>query len=452
MNRRTFLSTAGAASVGSSLHAIPSVKDDEPHQQRPNLLILQPDQHSAAVTGYGGHPDVLTPHLDRLAAASCNFTHAIANSPVCSPCRASIQSGLYWHTHGVEANGIRLNTGFPTLAEVLNAANYRTGYIGKWHLDGGEPADDPGGFIPPGPRRQGWQEWWGYERNHEYRDVFQYTSSGKRVPVEGYDWEPTWHTDLAMDFMNRTDGPEQPWCCYVSYGPPHKPNQCPKEFLDRYDPSSFELTPAQRNHFPDDPRLLEELHVYYAQVTAIDHEVGRILDFLDASGQADNTIILYCSDHGDVLGSHGRRRGKWKPYSTAFRVPALFHWPNRIPPKRTSALIGAPDWPATLLGLAGIQAPVSWQGHSLADHCFGKSQTLHQALPLGMRGWNGVYDGRYIYSQGRDRVLFDHLRDPYELDNRIDSDPDMVRSMRTLLAQTMQRTGHPEPDVFSQSD
>lgn len=417
-------------------------------RRRPNVLVIQPDQHSAFVTGFAGHPDVRTPNLDRLAAQSTVFTRAVANSPVCSPCRASIQSGLYWHTHGVDANGVRLQTGFPCLAEVFQHAGYHTGYIGKWHLDGGEPPADTDGHIPAGPRRQGWQEWWAFEREHEYFEVVRYNDAGEKVRVPGYDWEPTWHADMTIDFMERHRHEPDPWCFYVSFGPPHKPNQCPQEWLDRYDPASFTLTPAQEQRFPDEARLRSELQMYYAQTSAMDHEVGRILQAIEDQGIAEDTVVLYCSDHGDVLGSHGKLRGKWKPYGTAFRVPTMFRWPGVVQAQETEALIGSPDLPATLVDLAGLSAPVSWQGESQAPRCRGEAQESRQALPMGMRGWDGCYDGRYIYSQGNDNVLYDHARDPHELNNLIDQAPELVARQRTELHTVMRETGHPEPDQF----
>ncbi len=447
MNRRRFLQGLGATAALTSSQVARAALP--PSSRRPNVLILQPDQHSAFVMGHAGHPDVRTPHLDRLADQSTVFTHAVANSPVCSPCRASLQSGLYWHTHGVDANGVRLPSGLPCLAEVFQAAGYHTGYIGKWHLDGGEPADDPGGHIPAGPRRQGWQEWWGYERNHEYRDVFTYTEAGEKVRVPGYDWEPAWHADTTIDFLKRQRAPHEPWCFYASFGPPHTPNQCPQAWLDLYDPARFTLTPAQKKHFPDEARLRRELQFYYAQVSALDHEVGRILQALEEEGMAGNTLVLYCSDHGDVLGSHGRLRGKWKPYATAFRVPAMIRWPQVVRVQRTDALIGAPDLPATLVELAGLPTPISWQGMSMARLCRGESQPQHEALAMGMRGWDGFYDGRYIFSRGRDNVLYDHEQDPHELENLFPSDPATMRKMNQQLHTVMQKSGHPEVERFA---
>lgn len=448
MRRREFLSGLGAASVlplastraGEATETEPSAR----RQRRPNILIIQPDQHSAQVMGNAGNDQVMTPHLDALARESVNFTHAVSNSPVCCPCRASMQTGLYWHTHGVDTNNLRLSPGFPCLAEVLHAEGYHTGYIGKWHLDGGIPPEQPGGFIPPGPRRQGWREWWGYQKSHEYFDVWRYDDRARKERVAGYDWEPTWQTDMALDFAQRHQDSDDPWCFYLGYGPPHKPEQCKQEFLDLYDPASFQLNPAQQRNYADEAQLREVLQMYYAQVTAVDHEVGRVLAGLDRLGIADDTLVLYFSDHGDVLGNHGKLRGKSMPYASAFRVPTMFRWRGQFGPTQTDALIGTPDLPATLLDLAGLDAPVSWQGRSFAPLCHGERQTTPECVPLGLRGWSGVWDGRHVYSEGTPHCLYDHQEDPFELDN-LTGNPRLTSTMRAKMHAAMIATGHPDP-------
>lgn len=400
--------------------------------RRPNILILQPDQHSSEVLGCGGNPHVITPHLDALARESVHFRRAVANSPVCCPWRASMQTGLYFHTHGIDTNSIQLNPDFVCIAEVLNQAGYETGYIGKWHLDGGIPKVQPGGWIPPGPRRQGWKEWYGYQKNHEYFDVWRFNDNQEKVRVPNYSWEPTWHTDMTLDFIKRRTAEGKPWCFYTAYGPPHEPEECKKEFLDLYDRASFQLTPAQKANFKNEARLRQSLQMYYGQVTAIDHEVGRLLKGLDEMGLAENTIVMYVSDHGDVLGRDGRLRGKGVPYASAFRVPTLIRWKGTLAPRQSDALIAAPDLPTTLLDLAGLPVPGSWQGTSFAPACRGEAFRERTAVYMGLRGWRAVWDGRYLYSEGKPNCLYDHGLDPYELENRLD-DTRLVREMKEKL-------------------
>lgn len=440
MRRREFIGGLAAASV-----AVPLARAAQPHpRRRPNILIIQPDQHAYQVMGCAGDHQVHTPHLDALAGESVFFERAVANSPVCSPSRASLQTGLYWHTHGIDTNNVRLSPGFPCLAEVLHTAGYRTGYIGKWHLDGGIPPDQPGGYIPSGPRRQGWREWWGYEKSHEYFDVWRFDDLARKERVPGYDWEPTWQTDIALDFIRRHESDDEPWCFYLGYGPPHKPEQCKQDFLDLYDPAAFQLNPAQKANYENEAELRELLQIYYGQVSAVDHEVGRILRGLDGLGAAKDTMVLYWSDHGDVLGTDGRLRGKSVPRAMSFRVPGMLRWRAQLAPKRSDALFGTPDIPSTLVELAGLQAPISWQGISFAPHCRGEFQdNLPEAVPMGLHHWEGVWDGRHVYSEGDPHCLYDHLEDPFELTNLVD-DTRLAATMKDKMRAVMLATGHPE--------
>ena len=218
-------------------------------QRRPNVLVIQPDQHRGTIMGCAGDTQVQTPNLDMLAGEGIRFSHTASSSPVCSPFRGTMQTGLYPHTHGVVGNNILLDPELTSFAEVFAEAGYATGYIGKWHLDGGIPERGSGGFIAPGPRRQGWQEWHAHEKGHSFFDVWTFDDRGDKVHFEDYDWEPTWHTDMALDFARRHRDADTPWLFYLGYGPPHKPEQCPDRFLDMYDIDEFELPPDVQGRF-----------------------------------------------------------------------------------------------------------------------------------------------------------------------------------------------------------
>ena len=190
-----------------------------------------------------------------------------------------MQTGLYIHEHGVVENGIQLKHEFETIGEIFSESGYATGYIGKWHLEGFVPDDTVGGFIEPGEARQGWQEWLGYEKSHEFFKVWKYNDKREKVRLHEYDWELAWHTDMALDFIRRKTNENKPWCYYVAYGPPHKPEQCLPEFLGRYDPGAFKLPPDAERDLPADKKqeLREIMQMYYAQVSTVDHEVGRLV-------------------------------------------------------------------------------------------------------------------------------------------------------------------------------
>ena len=368
-------------------------------ERPPNVLILQPDQHRGTVMNCAGDRQAITPNLDRLAAQGIRFTNCVSASPVCSPFRGSFQTGLYCFRHGVVKNNIRMDPDLTTFAELYERAGYATGYIGKWHLDGGWPPVDGGenvtpkavgGFVPA-ERRQAWQEWHGYEKAHEFFEVWRYNDEAKKVRVEGYDWEPRWHADVALEFIRHHRDAGRAWLYYVAFGPPHLPEQCPQELLDMYHPDRFVLPPDVEAQLPEErkPELRRRMQMYYAQVTAIDREVGRLMDGLGELGVEENTIVLYTSDHGDYLGSHAgatrRLRGKGSPHATAFRIPLIVRWPKKIGAGRLcDELVSSVDLAPTVLDLAGLRVPLEMQGHSKAGWLVGAVGHHSEAVYLGL--------------------------------------------------------------------
>ena len=396
-SRREFLATVGGAAAWTRL-AGPARAAAE-GERRPNVLILQPDQHRGTIMRCAGDAQAVTPSLDRLAAEGVRFTNCASASPVCSPFRGSLQTGLYPHAHGVTRNNIRMDPGLTTFAEVFEAAGYATGYIGKWHLDGGWPPSTGGegvtpkavGGLVPTERRQGWQQWHGYEKSHEFFEVWKYDDQGKKVRVEGHDWEPAWHTDMALEFIRDQRDAGKPWLYYVAFGPPHLPEQCPQEFLDLYDPDKFVLPPDVEAQLPRErqPQLRQQMRMYYAQVTAIDHEVGRLMEGLERLGVEEDTVVLYTSDHGDYLGSHAgakrRLRGKGSPHATAFRIPLIVRWPDQVSSGQVrNALVSSVDLAPTVLDLAGLPIPEQMQGYSMADWCVKGAGHRRDAVYLGL--------------------------------------------------------------------
>lgn len=429
-NRRRFLQLMAAGSTAVSFNALFARDID---RNPPNVLIIQPDQHRGTIMRCAGDEIVQTPHLDRLADDGIRFTHCASSSPLCSPFRGTMQTGLYPHTHGVDKNNVLLDPNFTTIAEIFAGHGYATGYIGKWHLDGGIPHPQPGGYVPPGSRRQGYQEWYGYEKSHEYFKVWKYNKKRKQVRVPGYEWEPTWQTDIFLDFARRHRDEGKPWMYYLAYGPPHPPEECLKKYLDLYNSDSFALPPDVATRFSPDVtnKLRRHYQMYYALVTAIDVEIGRIVEGLENLGVDENTIILYTSDHGDKLGSHcqpNKLRGKAAPFATAFRIPMIVRWPKEIASHQVNhQLVSSVDLAPTILELAGLPVPEVMQGAGMAKSCFGKRVETSEAIYLGLggakgkNGWRAVWDGRFVYCPFHFNILYDHKDDPYEMKNLIDS-------------------------------
>lgn len=412
---------------------------------RPNILLLLPDQMRGSAMGIAGNPDVQSPHIDRLAREGVHFKRTYANVPVCCPARAILLTGTYPHVNGMIANDLRLRETETTLAEILRDAGYRTGFIGKWHLDGG-PRDP--GYVPPGPRRQGFDFWAAYQCHHQHFAPWYFRDTPDRIVVRKF--EPEASCDFAVEFLTATPR-DKPFFLMVQMGPPHNPYGAPDAYMARYDPAK--LTPpknwqpnsavrpvakaAPKNKkAPDAPTHTnvppggrEEIAAYYAAITAIDDQVGRLLQTLKDTGQDENTIILFTSDHGDMLGSHGMRL-KRKPHEESAGVPGIMRWPARIPKNRTvDTLFSHIDMPATLLGLAGLPVPKHFQGADLSRVALGQTAAGPAAVLLQLfvpfRGdgilqpWRGIITDRYTYARTADApwVLFDNRTDPWQMTN-----------------------------------
>ncbi len=412
---------------------------------RPNIILLLPDQMRASAMGVSGNPDVQSPHIDRLAREGVLFKRTYANVPVCCPARAILLTGTYPQVNGMVANDLRLRETETTIAEILRDAGYSTGFVGKWHLDGGprEP-----GFVPPGPRRQGFDFWAAYECHHQHFLPYYFRDTPEMILVRKFEPEAT--ADFAVEFITKQSR-QKPFFLMMQMGPPHDPYGAPDEYMKRYDPEKItqrknwvpnsEVRPAgpaipAKYRVPNAPGGSyvktggkEELAAYYAAITAIDDQVGRLLQTLKATGQDENTIILFTSDHGDMLGSHGMRR-KRKPHEESAGVPGIIRWPARIPKNRSvDTLFSHVDMPATLLGLAGLPVPATMQGADLSGVALGETTAGPDAVLLQIfvpytpdqisQPWRGLITARYTYARYENDpwVLFDNQRDPWQMTN-----------------------------------
>src|SRR5579884_43663 len=243
--------------------------------RRPNVLLIIPDQLRGQALGCAGNPDVRTPHIDRLAAQGVLFRRTFANTPVCCPARATLLTGKYPHRNGLVANDLRLRESQATLAKLLRAEGYDTGFIGKWHLDGG-PRDP--GFVPPGPRRQGFDFWAACECRHEHFRPVYFRDTPE--PIRPGKFEPEALTDVAVQFLRGHR--EKPFFLVLSMGPPHDPYGAPEEYMKRYDPRKLTMPRNWREGVKGAGR--EQLAAYYAAVTAIDDQVGRLMTALKELG------------------------------------------------------------------------------------------------------------------------------------------------------------------------
>lgn len=439
--------------------------------KRPNILLMLPDQMRACAMGCMGNPDVKTPNIDRMAHEGMLFRHTYANTPVCCPARAILMTGTYPHVNGMVANDLRLRESNVTIAEILRDAGYRTGFVGKWHLDGGPRLP---GFVPPGPRRQGFEYWAAYECSHTHFTPYYFRDTPDVIMVQKF--EPEASADFAVEFL-KEQPKDKPFFLTLQLGPPHDPYGAPDKYMKMYDPEkltmrkNWEPNSETTKHLPTIPPKYrypglpaspfvpsggrEEVAAYYAAISAIDEQVGRILQTLKDTGLDENTIILFTSDHGDMLGSHGLRR-KRKPYEESANVPGIIRWPGKVPAgKVVDTLFSHVDMPVTLLSLAGMKAPKNMQGTDLSHVALGHTTKGPDAIfqqifvPYHpdeiVKPWRGIITERYTYSRYEDGpwLLFDNKEDPWQMHN-LATDPkaaDLAKKLDQKLTTLMKKHG-----------
>jgi len=435
--------------------------------RQPNILLILPDQMRARAMGCDGNAEVKTPNIDRLAAEGIRFRRTYANVPVCCPARAILLTGTYPHVNGMMANDLRLREEQVTLAERLGDAGWFTGFIGKWHLDGGprEP-----GFVPPGPRRQGFEFWAAYECHHRHFDPDYFRDTPEKIVSNKF--EPEASCDFAVEFL-RSRPKDRPFFLTVQMGPPHDPYGAPEAYMKQYDPAALTPDPTWQEGSETRPgpkaglrrgplanRFVpvggrEEIAAYYAAITAIDDQVGRLLAVLRETDAEQDTIVLFTADHGDMLGNHGMRR-KRKPHDESARVPGLLRWPARVPAGRVvDTLFSHVDMAPTLLALAGQPVPPEMQGADLSRVALGETEEGPDAVLLQIfvpfapdgieRPWRGLITRDHTYARYQDApwVLFDDRVDPHQQRNlATEPSAEALRSeLDARLAGLMRRHG-----------
>ncbi|MCX7011679.1 MAG: sulfatase-like hydrolase/transferase [Candidatus Sumerlaeota bacterium] len=416
-----------------------ATRQTRPNQPRkPNIIILFPDQMRAQAMRCAGEKQIKTPNLDRLARQGLYLPHTYSNTPVTCAARGILLTGKHPHRSGLRINDQRLPVGQPTIATELAKQGYTTAFVGKWHLDGGirEP-----GYVPP-ERRHGFQWWAANECRHNYFDTWYFRDTPEPIKMKQY--ETIEWTDLAIEFLHGRRA-DEPFLLLVGYGPPHDPYIAPKEYMDMYPPEELKLRP---NFKPGaivgkgGPRAREitakDVAGYYASVTCIDDNVGRIMKTLSELKMADDTIVLFTSDHGDMLGSNGLVL-KRKPHEESACVPGILRWPRGIQAGQVKQeLFSWVDIMPTMLGLAGAPVPAGVQGvdrsRMIVDpKARGPESVFFQLFmeyphTLVEGPWRGVRTQRYTYARYPDKVwvLYDNQEDPYQLNNMA-TDPSKAR-------------------------
>ena len=366
-----------------------------------------------------------TPNLDRLASEGICFRNAVSVCPVCTPYLAALMTGRWPTSTGMFLNDLYLPARERCMAEIFREAGYATAYIGKWHLDGHGRQS----YIPP-ERRHGWQYWKAAECDHAYNHSHYYAgSSPEKRFWPGYDAFA--QTEDAQQYLRRQAQAGRPFVLVVSYGPPHFPHEtAPAQYKNLYPPEKLQLPPNVPANM--EAKVRQEAQGYYAHCTAVDRCVGAVMGTLEHLGVAENTILVFTSDHGEMLGAHGGQPYlKQVAWDESAHVPLLFRWPalggrqGRV----LETALTTPDILPTLLGLARIAVPKSIEGEDLSGLIRGGRErpdraALYMAVaPFGGGAFNREYrairTSRYTYVRRLDGpwLLFDDQHDPYQRNN-----------------------------------
>lgn len=468
MDRRSFLKTVSGASASMLLApaATLSAADLLPPHRKPNFLVVVADDQCFRTIKSLNNPEIHTPTLDRLMARGTAFTHCVHQGSwtgaICVASRAMMHTGRFVWTCGGDTCG-----SYPLLGEVLQQAGYHTHVVGKWH-NGDESAlrsFTTGKTVGPGfyastpvdglaynrPRPgDPWTPWdpkyRGQWTPHELWDIKPPgpknpdggapAKAGPRYEVQQHSCEL--YADSAVELMRQADAQSQPFLLYVAWNAPHDPRQAPKEYLDLYPVDKIELPPNYLPEHPFDqgdarirdellapfPRTREAVKVhrqeYYALVTYMDHQLGRIVEALDKTGQADNTYLIVTGDHGLAVGEHGLM-GKQNLYDCSVRMPFIIAGPGIAAGHTIDALMYQHCLFPTICDLADVPHPETVQFPSVLPLLRGQRETVFDSVYCGYRGLQRmVRTNQYkliLYPKVKRYQLFDLEEDPWEINS-----------------------------------
>ena len=427
-----------------------------------NILFVMADEHQAGALSFLGHPVVQTPNLDRLAARGTVFQNAYTPCPICVPARAAVATGRYTHKTGYWDNAHAYDGRVPGWGSVLQSAGVSVTSIGKLHY---RTAEDPTGFdeqILPMHIQNGIGQVWGSVRN-PLPKVAKGTGMLGQIGagLSKYNSFDMKVAEKAVDWLQEPQRKAEPWVAFTSFVAPHFPLTVPQEYLDMYPAVEMPLPSVRPGpnytvhpwldrmndiensdaELGTDEKRREAIAAYYALCTFVDTQIGRVLDALEASGQAENTLVIYTSDHGEGLGMRGRW-GKSHLYRESVQVPMILAGPSVSAGSTVTTPVSLLDIAPTISDVCKLPADLEWVGQSLLKIAAkpDDSERLAFAEYHAVNSPSGGFmlaNARWKYHEfvGYGAELFDLEADPLEVNNLIENPKHktIAQFMRTQL-------------------
>jgi arylsulfatase A-like enzyme len=455
----------------------PAVKET----QSPNLVLIIADQWRGKAIGYLNEEPVFTPNIDRLAGEGIHCLNAISSYPVSSPARAMLMTGQYPVKNGVTGNcnsetapyGVELKTKALCWSDIIKEKGYEMGYIGKWHLDAPvrpfvDTSNNKGAiawneWCPP-ERRHGFDYWLAYGtydnhlnpmywENDALRDSFFYAEQ----------WGPSFEAGKAIGFLKDARKKDKPFALVVSMNPPHTGYELvPEPYKELYRNLDVDSIAVRYPHIPPEGTLSghyfrKNLRNYYACMTGVDKEVGRIINALKEEGLFENTIVVFTSDHGDSMGMHDHT-GKNIYYEEAIHIPFIISWPEKLKPGINKTLpVAFADLYPTLLSLMGFKEsiPEEIETYDLSEPLMNGEepeilQPYYKIQPDNLlTGYRGLRSKEYTFviraTEGciDEVILFNRADDPFQMKNIAPQSPELVENFTASLYEWLTKTNDP---------
>lgn len=460
-----------------------AISDKQP--QSPNLVLIMADQWRAQAVGFENIEPVKTPYMDQLVQKGVWFQNAMTNYPLSSPSRAMLMTGQYPLENKVihicqsqfAPYNVELPQGSRCWSDILHDAGYSLGYIGKWHLDMPHKpyVDTPNnkGEIAwnewcPKERRHGFDYWTAYGTYDRHLNPMYWNTDDKRDGFfYAHQWGPEFEADQVISYLKNEGSAfrkkNAPFALVVSMNPPHTGyNLVPDKYKEQYKELDIEKA-CDRPNIPfkgtkGGDFYRRHIRDYYACVTGVDEQIGRIVDVLDELGLSGNTIIVITSDHGNCMGIHGYEE-KIIYYEESVRIPLLIIWPDKIVPRKDNQLqISIADLCPTLLSMMGQskKIPHEVQAFDLSKAVItGKGlhpefQPYYYIEPSDiLTGRRGLRTLQYTFAvcaengDIKEVVLFDRINDPWQMNNIADEYPKVVKKLTRQLKKWLIKTNDP---------